>query len=56
MVTARRNSVASGSPHACGDGVQAAVAGLVPGADQAAQRPLRLDGPDRVRVVSAVSW
>ena len=33
-----------------GDHRQAGVAGSVPGADQAAQRPLRLDRPDRVRV------
>ena len=37
-------------PHAGGDGVQALLAGGVPGMDQAAQRPLRLHGPDRARV------
>ena len=37
-------------PDAGGDGVQALLAGGVPGMDQAAQRPLRLHGPDRARV------
>ena len=37
-------------PHAGGDGVQALLAGGVPGADQGAQRPLRLHRPDRARV------
>jgi len=33
-----------------GDGGQPAVAGVVPGVDQAAQRPLGLGGPVRIRV------
>src|SRR3974377_1039441 len=33
-----------------GDGWQVVVAGVVPGVDEAAQRPLRLGGPVRVRV------
>jgi hypothetical protein len=37
-------------PHAGGDGLQALLACGVPGMDEAAQRPLRLHGPDRVRV------
>ena len=37
-------------PDTGGDGVQALLAGGVPGMDQAAQRPLRLHGPDRARV------
>ena len=37
-------------PHAGGDGFQGLLAGGVPGTDEAAQRPLRLHGPDRVRV------
>ena len=49
-VTARRNSVISGSGRVGGDRGQAVVAGDVPGVDQAAQRPLRLGGPVRVRV------
>ena len=36
--------------HVGGDGGQALLAGGVPGMDQAAQRPLRLHGPDRARV------
>ena len=37
-------------PDAGGHGVQALLAGGVPGMDQASQRPLRLRGPDRARV------
>ena len=37
-------------PHAGGDGLQALLAGGVPGMDEAAQRPPRLHGPNRVRV------
>ena len=36
--------------HIGGDGVQALLAGGVPGLDQAAQRPLRLYRPDRAGV------
>src|SRR5947208_506418 len=36
--------------HIGGNGVQALLAGGVPGTDQAAQRPLRLLGPDRAGV------
>ena len=37
-------------PHAGGDGVQVLLARGVPGMDEAAQRPLRLHGPDCARV------
>ena len=37
-------------PHPGGDGLQALPACGVPGMDEAAQRPLRLHGPDRARV------
>ena len=37
-------------PDVGGDGVQALLAGGVPGMDQGAQRPLRLHGPDGARV------